>query len=183
MRHVLEAIRALVAQGVDLGTAVDRWLERWLRRMRERVGSGERSAGYVAELERRCAPDGHIGIRWAQPGVHEIDYAGLGEWMAWLASKRKLSPKTRWNIVAAMSAFLGWLRKVGEITPAIPWSKTSLRRVWKAACTATGVEISLYEGIENGPFKTPAGSRFPPGQAHATLRSRYPDPAPASAGS
>jgi len=185
--------------------------------------------------------------------------------MAWLASERKLSAKTRWNVVAAMSAFLGWLRKVGEITvtPAIPWptvreraprllsaeaqrnvlaaipepsrgiflalallglrpseaarlraadyvggdpgwltirvtknrqvkrlpvpdeladwiaeqvprearlkgeplfalpyrgrgrrprgpwSKTSMRRVWKAACVATGVEISLYEGTKH----------------------------------
>ena len=125
---MLEAIRALVAQGVDLRNPidrglpatsaahrVDRWLERWLRRMRERVESGE--------LERWCAPDGHIGIRWAHRSVHEIDYAGLDEWMTWLASERKLSAKTRWNVVAAMSAFLGWLRKVGEITvtPAIPW--------------------------------------------------------------
>jgi hypothetical protein len=105
---VLEAIRALVAQGVDLRAAidrwlsatsaahrVDRWLERWLRRMRERVESGERSAGYVAELERWCAPDGHIAVRWAHRSVHEIDYAGLDEWMAWLASERKLSAKTR----------------------------------------------------------------------------------------
>jgi len=135
-RHVLEAIRALVAQGVDLRTAidrwlpatsaahrVDRWLERWLRRIRERVESGERSAGYLAELDRWCGPDGHIAIRWAHRSVHEIDYAGLDEWVAWLASERKLSAKTRWNVVAAMSAFLGWLRKVGEITvvPAIPW--------------------------------------------------------------
>ena len=33
--------------------------------------------------------------------------------------------------------------------PAGPWTKTSLRRVWKAACAATGVEISLYEGTKH----------------------------------
>lgn len=181
--------------------------------------------------------------------------------MAWLASERKLSAKTRWNVVAAMSAFLGWLRKIGEIAvtpwPTVrehaprllsaepqgnvlaaipepsrgiflalallglrpseaarlhaadyaagdpgwltirvtknrqvkrlpvtssptgsrstsrarrasrarrsspsstaaeesdrpaPWSTSSMRRVWRAACTATGVEISLYEGTKH----------------------------------
>jgi len=29
-----------------------------------------------------------------------------------------------------------------------PWTKTSLRRVWKSACDASGVEISLYEGTK-----------------------------------
>jgi integrase len=33
--------------------------------------------------------------------------------------------------------------------PAGPWTKTSLRRVGKAACAATGVEISLYEGTKH----------------------------------
>jgi len=91
--------------------------------MREQVESGERSPGYLAELERWCAPEGHLGIWWGHRSVHEIDYAGLDEWVAWLAAERKLSAKTRWNVVAAMSAFLGWLRKIGEIAvvPAIPW--------------------------------------------------------------
>jgi transposase len=135
-RHVLEAIRALVAQGLDLRSAIDRWLptssaahridrwlDRWLRRMRERVESGERSAGYLTELERWCARDGHLASWWAHRSVHEIDYATLDEWVAWLAAERKLSAKTRWNVVAAMSAFLGWMRKIGEIpvVPAIPW--------------------------------------------------------------
>ena len=35
-----------------------------------------------------------------------------------------------------------------ERRPAGPWTKTSMRRVWKAARTATGVEISLYEGTK-----------------------------------
>jgi transposase len=196
-RHVLEAIRALVAQGVDLRTAidrwlpatsaahrVDRWLERWLRRMRERVESGERSAGYVSELERWCAPDGHIAIRWAHRSVHEIDYAGLDEWMAWLASERKLSAKTRWNVVAAMSAFLGWLRKVGEITvvPAIPWptvrehapgcsrprhnATSSLRSPspraassWRSPCSACARRKRLGCAPPTTPPAIPAGSR------------------------
>ncbi len=33
--------------------------------------------------------------------------------------------------------------------PAGPWTKTSLRRVWQAACTATDVEISPYEGTKH----------------------------------
>jgi Phage integrase family len=82
---------------------IDPWLERWLRRNRERVESGERSASYVKELERWCAPDGHLAS-WTHRSVHEIDYATLDEWVAWLAAERKLSAKTTRNVVAAISA-------------------------------------------------------------------------------
>ena len=33
--------------------------------------------------------------------------------------------------------------------PAGPWTQTSLRWVWKAACTASGVESSLYDGTKH----------------------------------
>jgi formylglycine-generating enzyme required for sulfatase activity len=36
----------------------------------------------------------------------------------------------------------------GDGGPACPWTKTSLRRVWKSACDASGVEIGLYEGTK-----------------------------------
>ena len=116
-RHVLEAIGALVAQGVDLRTPVDRWLpaswaahrlERWLRRMLERAESGERIAGYGAALERWCAPN---WTPWklvdAIAACTRSTTPDSTSGVAWLAAERKVPPKTRWNVVAAMSAFLG----------------------------------------------------------------------------
>ncbi len=140
--HVLNAIRSVIAEGKPKAQAVDAWmpttsaahrvdvwLARWLKRMSELQAAGERSKEYVDELRRWCAKGGkhaHLAGYWGRRSVLEIDYAGLEEWCAWL-EQRGLSAKTRHNVVSAMSAFLGWLRKLEEIprVPVIPWPKVA----------------------------------------------------------
>ena len=140
--HVLSAIRAVIAEGTDKRQAIDRWLPTtsavhrvdrwlaiWLKRKTEQEKAGERSAEYVSELRRWCARDGkhaHLAEFWGRRSVHEIDYQGLETWCGWL-EKRGLSAKTRHNVVAAMSAFLGWLRLVKQIqaVPPIPWPRVA----------------------------------------------------------
>jgi integrase len=135
--YVLKAIRTAVSEGTPKRQAVDRWLPasseahrvnqwlaRWLERMRDLERAGERSREYLDELDRWCHKSGHIEEFWGRRSVHEITYAGLEEWGRWL-TRRKLSAKTRHNVMAALHSFLGWLRLSGEIAvlPPFPWPK------------------------------------------------------------
>jgi len=135
--YVLKAIRTAVSEGVPKRQAVDRWLPTsseahgigrwlglWLERMRDLERSGERSREYLDELERWCKKGGHVEEYWGRRSVHEITYAGLEEWGRWLA-RRKLSAKTRHNVMASLHSFLGWLRLSGEIgvVPPFPWPR------------------------------------------------------------
>ncbi|HBZ70703.1 MAG TPA: hypothetical protein DEP35_13605 [Deltaproteobacteria bacterium] len=141
---VLGAIRSAVARGTPKQQAVDnwrpetsavhrisRWLPIWLEHMRELEQAGERSRGYVEELERWCAPGGHIMAFWSSRSFYEVDFPGLQAWASWLAkrtrpnSSRGLGPKTRHNVMAALHSFLGWLRQMGELPylPVFPWPR------------------------------------------------------------
>jgi len=62
---------------------------------------------------------------WGSRSFHEIDFPGLQAWAAWLSKSRGLSPKTRFNVMAALHSFLGWLRKMGELhsLPVFPWPR------------------------------------------------------------
>jgi integrase len=54
-----------------------------------------------------------------------VSYAALEDWSHWLAD-RGLSPKTRWNILAAFRSFLGWLyrrEEIRELPREYPWPK------------------------------------------------------------
>ena len=134
---VLGAIRSAVARGTPKQQAVDnwrpetsaahrisRWLPVWLEHMRELERAGERSHGYVEELERWCSPNGHIMAFWGTRSFHEVDFPGLQAWASWLTSKG-LSPKTRHNVMAALHSFLSWLAQMGELPylPVFPWPR------------------------------------------------------------
>jgi integrase/recombinase XerC len=58
-------------------------------------------------------PGGHFSF-FNEHSIHEITYGVLEDWSLWLAD-RKLSPKTRRNLLASFRAFLVWLHRRGEI--------------------------------------------------------------------
>lgn len=133
---VLGSIRTLVAQGVSKPVAVarfaaasaaahrvSRWASEWLAEVREKVASGERSATYLAELERWFESDGHIGAWWGKRSIHDVRYSTVGEWSRWLAADRKLGPKTRHNVMGGLHALIGWLWRAEQIpaVPPFPW--------------------------------------------------------------
>jgi integrase len=59
---------------------------------------------------------------WGKRSFHDIGYAELEEWSRWLTG-RKLSAKTRYNVIAALHSFLSWLRICEElpVVPPFPW--------------------------------------------------------------
>jgi len=135
--RALELIRSRIAQGATVDEAMAVFLpsghainlvlargEHWLAVKQREAEAGDRSPTYVRELERYLAPDGHFSW-WAGRSVHEVSYAALEDWSHWLAD-RGLSPKTRWNILAAFRSFLGWLyrrEEIRELPREYPWPK------------------------------------------------------------
>jgi integrase len=125
-RRLLERIRGEVAEDRTLEEVlasympveakpnrVPVWLERWLDIRRREAAGGTLSPGYVRELEHMAEPEGHFSF-FREHSIHEISYGVLEDWSLWLAD-RKLSPKTRRNLLASFRAFLVWLHRRGEI--------------------------------------------------------------------
>jgi integrase len=52
---------------------------------------------------------------WADRSLSEIDLLAVDEWARWLASKRKLSPKSIKNALGAFRTFLRWLRRMERL--------------------------------------------------------------------
>jgi len=102
---------------------VSRWAREWLADVREKVASGERSASYLAEIERWFAADGHIGAWWGKQSIYEVRYSTLGEWNRWLATDRRIGPKTRHNVMGGLHALMTWLWRAEQIpsVPPFPW--------------------------------------------------------------
>jgi integrase len=126
--RVLAHIQGELARGVPLQGILAQYLpahakplliatrfDEWLDRKRKEVASGELSPTYLRELERYARPVGHIGKFWAERSIYEISAATIDDWATWLRG-RPISSKTRRNVVGAFRAFLGWLRRRGEIT-------------------------------------------------------------------
>lgn len=89
--------------------SVDKMLDRWLQLMRDKTEHGDRSPTYLRELERWARPSGHFSF-WYGRSLFEIDEGSVEEWSYWLA-RRKLSQKTRRNILAGFHSFLKWVSK------------------------------------------------------------------------
>ncbi len=139
--RALELIRARIAQGATIDEAIAVFLpanhsvnlvlsraEHWLAMKRREADAGDHSPTYVRELERYLRRDGHFSW-WAGWSIHEVSYAALEDWSHWLAD-RGLSPKTRWNVLAAFRSFLGWLYKreeIRELPREFPWPKPTER--------------------------------------------------------
>lgn len=103
--------------------AVDLLLARWLELFRRRVQVGERQPRTLAELERWAKPDGHF-TWWQGKHLADVSRASVEEWSLWLATERKLSPKTRRNVLAGFHSFLGWIAadvRPGYEPPRFAW--------------------------------------------------------------
>lgn len=137
-QRVLELVRMEVSRGKDLDDALAMFqpstsaanrcetkLAKWLDAKRRETRSGDRSPTYLDELERYAKPGGHFSF-WTGHSIAEGgDYAALEDWSAWLAD-RGLSPKSRYNVMAAWHSFLGWLyrrRELRELPRDYPWPK------------------------------------------------------------
>lgn len=135
-QRLLEQIRGLVADKRSLDEVLARYLpkhakpnlvpartEAWLEVKRREVAAGDRSPGYLRELEAYAAPGGHFAW-WESKSIYEIDFASLEDWSLWLGD-RELSPKTRRNVIGAFRSFVGWLRRRDELAgvPEFPWPK------------------------------------------------------------
>ncbi len=96
-------------------------LPRWLDVKRREVESGDRSPTYLRKLLAYAKPEGHFSF-WDDVLLHEINYGLIEDWSHWLAD-RKLSPKTRKNIMGAFHSFLTWLKRRGELAgiPDFAW--------------------------------------------------------------
>jgi len=132
---VLRAVQGDVARGTPRQLAVEkwlptsarphrveRWLALWLEDLRAQVAAGERSPGYLRELERWSTPgqSGYLAALGVQ-SIHGLDYTILRRWQ----SELPVRGKTAWNVTAGLSAFLGWLRKMDAVErlPVIPWPR------------------------------------------------------------
>jgi len=135
---VLRAIRGDVARGAPRRQAVEKWLPvsaaanrvdrrlaEWMEDFRAQVAAGERSGTTLRDLERWTTPGPHgylaaLGRR----SIHSLDHRTLRAWQRELA-ERGVRGKSLWNVTAALSSFLGWLVRHGELAakPAIPWPR------------------------------------------------------------
>jgi hypothetical protein len=118
-----EAMSIFLPSGHAINLVLAR-AEHWLVVKQREAEAGDRSPTYVRELERYLAPGGHFSW-WAGRSIQEVSYAALEDWSHWLAD-RGLSPKTRWNILAAFRSFLGWLyrrEEIRELPREYPWPK------------------------------------------------------------
>jgi len=135
--RALELIRSRIAQGATVEEAMAVFLPathavnlvlsraaQWLSLKQHEASAGDRSPTYVRELERFLQPGGHFSW-WDGRSIHDVNYAALEDWSQWLAD-RGLSPKTRWNVLAAFRSFLGWLyrrEEIRELPRQYPWPK------------------------------------------------------------
>jgi integrase len=124
---VLRWVRAEVDRDVPLERALEPYspslrrpvlvesrLAQWIGLKREQVASGERSPGYLKELERYAGTKGHIGGFWVGRTIHEIRTSVIQDWDTWLRA-RPVSAKTRRNVLGAFHAFCVWLERREEI--------------------------------------------------------------------
>jgi integrase len=187
--RVLELIRARIAQGATLDEATAPFLpstheanlvltraQQWLALKQREAEAGDRSPTYVRELARYVGPKGHFSW-WAGRSIHEVGYAALEDWSHWLA-ERGLSPKTRWNVLAAFRSFLGWLYKreeIRELPRQFPWPKlTETAPPILAPKTQEEILLAIPEE-RRGIYLAMATMGLRPGEAVALDVSDYED--------
>lgn len=92
---------------------VPTWLARWIDLKRREARGGSLSPLYAKELDHLARPGGDSS--YLDPySIHQVTYGVLEDWSLWLADRR-LSPKSRRNLLGYMGAFLRWLERRSEI--------------------------------------------------------------------
>jgi len=113
-----EPIEAILAQYLPRNSKplrIEEQAFRWLALMERRVEAGDRSPTYFRELQRYLKREGHIGAWWFGKSIHDITTPNVEDWaLIWLPG-RKISAKTRRNVVAAFHTFARWLKRRGQL--------------------------------------------------------------------
>ena len=113
--EALEAILAHYLPKHSKAFRIEEQASRWLALMQWRVEAGDRSPTYLRELKRYLAPQGHIGAWWFGRSVHEITTPNVEDWaLIWLPG-RKISPKTRRNVMGTFHTFARWIKRRGQL--------------------------------------------------------------------
>jgi integrase len=136
-QSILDSIRLVISQGTPKRVAVerwlpkssashrvDRWLKLWLKHLEDLERAKDRSEGYLNEI-RRWTGEGdkaYLRTRWGSMSIHAITRPEIQAWSLEL-HEAGLSSKTRWNVLAALSAFLRWLVESEALasSPRFPW--------------------------------------------------------------
>lgn len=143
----------------------------WLDALRTAVDSGDRSPGYVRELERYCKVGGHFEF-WRERSVFEVDSGSVRDFNRWLRT-RGISAKTRKNVIWAFRALLGWLefRDIPPM-PRVPVDEYSPMVVTMKAQEAI---LRAIPADERGIFMAMAYMGLRPSEARALNVSDYRD--------
>lgn len=185
-RRLLEQIRGKVADGRSLEEVladyepkdsatnlVPVWLERWLAVKRHETEAGERSPGYLRELERYARENGHFSW-WQGRNIFEIDYGNLEDWSIWLGG-RGIKIKTRQNVIGAFHSFVGWLVKREKLprAPAFPWLKVPEHEPRIISPQQQDRVLQAIHEEERGIFLLMATTGVRPGEARALRASDH----------
>lgn len=128
---VLNMIRVAIGRGASPAEACSPYLSQrskqqlvahrygqWISIQEQRAQAGDLSPRTVAEYRRYAREGGELDF-WRGQSVFDVTEAGLEAWSLELATQRKLSPKTRRNVLAAFRTFFSWLKK-GRVVRAVP---------------------------------------------------------------
>ena len=198
---VLLQIRKNVAEGLDLEVAVAMILgegaqensvgsriERWLAVKRQECKAGDISPTYLKELERWLAPGGYVGQWWSDKPITAINLTNIRDWATWLNRQETprrgqdeplpLSGKTRFNVHAAMHAFVAWLaeedRRV-RLPARWPWPSKGEPSILIISIETQDAILDAIPEEERGIFLSMAYLGIRPGEAVVLDVSDYRD--------
>lgn len=125
--RALEDVVSEVAPDAAAVSSIDALMKRWLESFRRKVETERRQPRTLAGYE-RLAGDGegaHLAY-WRGKVLGDIDVQSLEDWEYLLATKAKLSAKTRKNVLAAFHSFLSWVcdQRPTYSIPKFPWPET-----------------------------------------------------------
>jgi integrase len=175
--RALEDVLAELSPRAASFQSVDSLLARWLALFRRRVEVGDRQPRTLRELERWARPGGHFSW-WDGRGLGDVSRAAVEEWSLWLATERRLSPKSRRNVLAGFHSFLSWVAddvRPGFAVPRFPWPELDDRQ---PTVLSEEAQIAVLDAIpwpKRGIFLAMAHCLVRPSEARA-LRVRDWDP-------
>jgi len=187
--RVLEAVRWHLAQEKTLDEALAHFqgeatgpnqvrakLDVWIETRRRATRAGDLSPTYLRELERFAKAGGHFGF-WDGLAIFQVSVSTLEDWSSWLAD-RGLSPKSRWNVLAAFHAFLVWLYRREDLKALpreYPWPRVPEHAPAVLSARAQAQVIAAVPEPARGIFLALGLMGLRPGEAVALSAGDYRD--------